>query len=136
MSKTIVAASGFFNPLHRGHVDYLQRARALGDFLIVIVNTDKQVAIKGSKPFMTEDDRLAIVRALACVDMAVLACDEDGTVCKTLAMLRPHIFAKGGDRYWGNIPENAVCEQLGIKVVDGLGDKIRSSSELIKKAAL
>ncbi len=134
MIKKIVATSGYWNPLHVGHLDLLQRARALGDFLVVIVNTDLQVALKGSKTFMTQEDRLTIIRGLSCVDMAVLAVDEDGTVCKTLSMLRPHIFAKGGDRFWGNVPENTICEQLGIKIVDGLGDKIRASSELIRNA--
>lgn len=133
---TIVATSGFFNPLHVGHLELLQRARALGDYLIVIVNTDHQVALKGSRPFMTEDDRLTLVRALACVDMAILACDEDGTVCKTLAMLRPQVFAKGGDRRADEIAEAAVCARLGIRIVDGLGAKIRASSDLLARATL
>ncbi len=134
-SGKIVVASGYFNPLHVGHLEYLTMARSLGDHLIVIVNTDVQVGLKGAKPFMNERDRLALVRALDCVDFALLAADDDGSVCRTLELLRPHIFAKGGDRYWGNIPENAVCERLGIEIVDGLGAKIRSSSELIRNVA-
>ena len=132
MNKIIVAASGYFNPIHVGHLEYLEKAKKLGDFLIVIVNTDRQVVIKGSKPFMGEIDRLQIVRGLSCVDYALLAMDEDGSVCKTLEFIRPHIFAKGGDRHWGNVPENTVCESLNIKIVDGLGEKIRSSSSIIK----
>jgi len=128
----IVAASGFFNPIHVGHIEYLERAKKLGDFLIVIVNTDKQVAIKGSTNFMPEDDRLNIVRSLRCVDYALLATDDDGSVCKTLEAIRPHIFAKGGDRNINNIPEFDVCNKLNIEIIDNLGKKIRASSEILK----
>jgi rfaE bifunctional protein nucleotidyltransferase chain/domain len=126
-----VCASGYFNPLHVGHLEYLEKAKALGDWLIVIVNSDKQVLLKGSKPFMNQADRVEIIKALECVDQVVLSIDEDKTVCKTLRNLSPDIFAKGGDRTVDNIPEKAVCEELGIKMVFGLGDKIRSSSELL-----
>ena len=132
--KTIVVASGYFNPLHEGHVEYLNQAAKLGDILIVIVNNDNQVKLKGSKAFMTESQRLKIVRNLRCVDVAVLSVDDDKTVCKTLNMLRPHVFAKGGDTNIGNIPEREICEKLSIKVVDGLGGKINSSSWILKKA--
>lgn len=128
----IVVASGYFNPLHKGHVEYLERARKLGDKLIVIVNTDLQRAIKGSKEFMLQDERIMIVRALRCVDEAVFAIDTDGTVCKTLEMLHPAIFAKGGDRFASEIPEAEVCHRLGIDMVDGLGNKIQSSSWLLR----
>jgi rfaE bifunctional protein nucleotidyltransferase chain/domain len=132
--KTIVVASGYFNPLHEGHVEYLNQASKLGDILIVIVNNDEQVKLKGSKAFMTEVQRLKIVRNLRCVDMAVLSIDNDKTVCRTLAMLRPHIFAKGGDTNVNNIPEREICKKLDIKIVDGLGGKINSSSWILKKA--
>lgn len=127
----IVAASGYFNPLHKGHVEYLQKAKALGDKLIVIVNNDFQVKLKGSKEFMNEDERLQIVRSLSCVDMAILSADIDPTVCKTLWLVRPDIFAKGGDRYTYEIPESKICRELGIAIVDGLGAKIQSSSWLL-----
>lgn len=129
----IVAASGYFNPLHKGHVEYLERAKALGDKLIVIVNNDFQVKLKGSKEFMDEQERLQIVRSLGCVDMAILSADIDSTVCKTLWLVRPDIFAKGGDRYSYEIPESKVCRDLGIGIVDGLGAKIQSSSWLLNK---
>lgn len=129
----IVAASGYFNPLHKGHVEYLERARRLGDKLVVIVNNDFQVKLKGSKEFMDEQERLQIVRSLGCVDFAVLAADIDTTVCKTLWLIRPDIFAKGGDRYSYEIPESKVCRELGIAIVDGLGEKIQSSSWLLSK---
>lgn len=130
--KIIVAASGYFNPLHVGHIEYLEKARALGDYLIVIVNTDRQVELKGSKKFQTEQDRLRIIQSLKCVDLATLSLDQDSTQCKSLAFYKPDIFAKGGDRTANEIPEAKVCKELGIKIVDGLGEKIRSSSELLK----
>ena len=129
----IVAASGYFNPLHKGHVEYLERAREIGDTLIVIVNNDFQVKLKGSQEFMTQEERLSIVRSLRCVDMAVLSIDSDPTVCETLKIIRPHIFAKGGDRYTYEIPESKICHDLGIAIVDGLGKKIQSSSWLLNR---
>ena len=128
-----VAASGYFNPLHKGHVEYLEMARSLGDHLVVIVNSDLQRRLKGSKEFMDEIERLYIVRSLRCVDEVFLSVDVDGTVCASLAAVRPHIFAKGGDRFTGEIPEADVCNRLGIKMVDGLGAKVQSSSWLLSK---
>lgn len=130
--KTI-CASGYFNPLHKGHVEYLEKARTLGDKLIVIVNSDHQRALKGSKEFMDQEERMMIVKALRCVDEVVLSIDQDGTVCKTLEMIKPDVFAKGGDRFAGEIPEGEVCNRLGIDMVDGLGNKIQSSSWLLGK---
>ena len=128
----VVAASGYFNPLHKGHVEYLEKAKLLGDKLVVIVNSDKQRALKGSKEFMLEDERMTIVAALRCVDEVILSIDSDGTVCDTLCMIEPDIFAKGGDRFTTEIPEAKVCEELDIAMVDGLGNKIQSSSWLLK----
>ncbi len=127
-----VAASGYFNPLHKGHVEYLEKARQLGDYLIVILNSDHQRALKGSKEFMDENERMAIVAALRCVDEVIISIDRDGTVCDTLALIKPDIFAKGGDRFATEIPEAKVCDELKIRMVDGLGDKIQSSSWLLK----
>lgn len=128
-----VAASGYFNPLHKGHVEYLQRARALGDYLVVIVNSDLQRAIKNSKPFMDEQERMFIIGALGCVDEVFLSIDVDATVCRSLEAVSPDIFAKGGDRFAEEIPEAEVCRKLGIQMVDGLGNKIQSSSWLLSK---
>jgi len=122
--KVIVAASGYFNPLHKGHVEYLQKAKDLGDYLVVIINNDKQRELKGAKEFMKQDERMAIVSALRCVDKVVLCVDTDSSVSRTLRIIKPNIFAKGGDRYSSEIPESKVCGELGIKIVDGLGDKI------------
>ena len=128
-----VAASGYFNPLHKGHVEYLQRAKALGDYLVVIVNSDAQRALKNSKSFMDEQERMFIVGALACVDEVFLSIDEDSTVCRSLEAVAPAVFAKGGDRFATEIPEAEVCRRLGIRMVDGLGDKVQSSSWLLAK---
>jgi cytidyltransferase-like protein len=139
----LVAVSGYFNPLHVGHLDMIKMAKKLGDKLVVIVNNDKQVKLKGRVPFMSEDDRVTIVKSLRDVDQVVLAVDDyrfdDGEVpvIKTLAKLKPDIFANGGDRKnLANVPEAKVCKKCGIKLVDGLGQKIRASSELIAKAAV
>ena len=128
----VVCASGYFNPLHKGHVEYLEKAKELGNYLVVIVNSDKQRALKCSKEFMHEDERMQIVAALRCVDEVILSIDEDTTVCNTLRLVKPHIFAKGGDRTIDEIPEKKVCDELGIQMVDGLGEKVQSSSWLLK----
>jgi len=128
-----VVASGYFNPLHKGHVEYLQMAKSLGDHLTVIINSDKQRALKGSKEFMDQDERMFIVSALACVDEVVLSIDDDATVCKSLEALKPDIFAKGGDRFSSEIPESIVCREHNIEIVDGLGEKVQSSSWLLQK---
>jgi rfaE bifunctional protein nucleotidyltransferase chain/domain len=127
-----VAASGYFNPLHKGHVEYLEKAKELGDYLVVIVNSDKQRTLKGSKEFMHEDERMLIVSALRCVDEVVLSIDEDTTVCNSLRLVEPNIFAKGGDRTIDEIPESRACKELGIEMIDGLGEKVQSSSWLLK----
>ncbi len=130
--KTI-AASGGFDPLHIGHVEYLQHAKSLGDKLVVIVNSDDFLVRKKGYAFMPLKERMAIIAALRCVDEVMECIDQDQTVCETLRKLKPDIFAKGGDRHSGNIPELAVCQECGIEIVDGLGQKIQSSSELVSK---
>jgi cytidyltransferase-like protein len=132
MKKIIVCASGYFDPLHKGHVEYLQLAKKLGTKLIVIINNDEQAVLKKGKSFMDEQERMIVVKALGCVDEVFLSIDEDKSVCKSLEFLKPDIFAKGGDRFSGEIPESSVCKKLGIKIVDGLGEKIQSSSNILK----
>ena len=83
---------------------------------------------------MTASERVKVVRALECVDIAIESMDTDRSVCKTLAALHPHIFTNGGDQFNDNIPEAEICRKNGIKLVDGLGKKIQSSSSLIKNA--
>ena len=126
----VVATSGYFDPLHVGHIECLELAKQLGDKLIVIVNSDFQTKLKKGKPFMNQDDRMKIIASLKCVDEVFLSIDKDKSQCETLKYLKPNIFAKGGDRTSKEIPESEICAELGIKIIDGLGKKIRSSSEL------
>ena len=125
-----VAVSGYFDPLHVVHLEYLELASKLGDRLIVIVNSDLQAVIKKGKSFMPEEDRMRIIKSLKFVDEVFLSIDKDGSQCKSLEAIKPDIFANGGDRSVGEIPESSVCSKYNIEMVDGLGDKIRSSSDL------
>ena len=128
-----VAVSGYFNPLHEGHINLLRDAKKLGDYLIVIINNDKQVKVKGSTPFMGEDERIKIVGAIRYVDEVFLSIDNDLSICKSLKKVNPDIFANGGDRHQGEVPEAKVCRELNIEMIDGVGgDKVQSSSELLK----
>lgn len=124
--------SGYFDPLHCGHLELFCLAKKLGTKLIVIVNNDHQAKLKKGFPFMSDKERLAIVSSLKMVDKAVLSIDKDKTVCKTLESLKPDVFAKGGDSTLDNVPEKEVCDKLGIRLVLGLGNKIQSSSWLLK----
>ncbi len=127
-----VIASGYFDPLHVGHIEYLEAASELGNRLIVIVNNDHQAELKKGQSFMHEDDRVRIVNALACVDEVYLSVDNDASVCRSIKDLwvtgPVEIFAKGGDRLATEIPEAKLCNELKIEIRDGLGEKIRSSS--------
>lgn len=131
-----VAVSGYFNPMHVGHVRLLKEAKELGDYLVVILNNDEQVKLKGSVPFMSLEDRKEIVEAVKYVDEVFISIDKDKTICKSLEAVRPNIFANGGDRHKGEIPESKICKENNIKMVDNVGgNKIRSSSILIKEAS-
>ena len=129
-NKIRVAVSGYFDPIHVGHLEYLRMAKELGDSLVVIVNNNYQCKLKKGKHFMDENDRVEIVKALRFVDEVYLSVDKDRTVCKSLEEIKPDIFANGGDRATSEVPETHVCKKFNIKMVDGLGDKIRSSSSL------
>lgn len=137
--KKIVITSGYFNPLHIGHINLFREAKRLGDVLIVIVNNDEQVKLKGSVAFMPESERIEIIKAMKYVDEVFLSIDKDRSVVKSLeAVAKSHragelFFANGGDRNAGNIPEVKVCEEFNIKMVDCVGGgKVQSSSWLIK----
>lgn len=137
----IVATSGGFDPLHIGHIECLEKAKKLaGDNgkLIVIVNDDDFLIRKKGYAFMPLKERMAIVSVIKYVDEVVVCIDQDQTVCKTLRLLKEthniETFAKGGDRSATEIPEAVVCAELNIKIIDGLGDKIQSSSDLVKKS--
>jgi len=140
MKKKAIIVSGYFNPIHKGHLEYFQNAKKLADFLFVIVNSDHQRALKQSKEFQLEDERMLIVSSLKPVDKAVLSIDKDRTVCQTIASIAKDYgqeydlaFANGGDQNNNTIPERPICEKMGITLLDGLGDKIQSSSWLLKK---
>ena len=130
----IIVASGYFDPIHQGHIEYLKLAKQLGDKLIVIINSDHQTMLKKGFIFMPHEERAKIIKELSCVDEVFISIDKDKSVCKSLAYLKPHIFAKGGDRTSDEIPERKTCEEHNIQIIDKLGDKIQSSSELIEKA--
>ena len=125
-----VAVSGYFDPIHIGHLEYLKLAKNLGDKLVVIVNNNKQCVLKKGKPFMDEIDRVEIVKCLKMVDEVFLSIDMDKTVCNSLEALKPDVFANGGDRSTSEVPESTICKIHNIEMVDGLGEKIRSSSDL------
>jgi D-beta-D-heptose 7-phosphate kinase/D-beta-D-heptose 1-phosphate adenosyltransferase len=137
--KRAIIVSGYFNPIHKGHLEYINNAKAIADELFVIVNSDHQRKLKGSKAFQTEEERLLIIENIKAVDKAFISIDEDRTVCKTIEMIHKEFskdyelgFANGGDQNNDTIPERPVCEQLGISLIDGLGDKIQSSSWLLQ----
>lgn len=130
----IVAVSGYFNPLHAGHLDLLEAAAVLGNRLVVIVNSDSQVALKGSRKFLGQEERLKIISSLKMVDTALIAIDGDRSVCRTLELIRPGIFANGGDVTMDNVREKYLCERLGIKMVFGVGGgKTQSSSSILEQ---
>ena len=130
----VVVVSGYFDPLHIGHIEYLKLAWDLGDKLVVILNNDVQAKLKKGKVFMPLSERKEILEAIKYIDEVFVSIDEDGSVCKSLEVIKPHIFAKGGDRFAYEIPETLICKKLGIEIVDGLGSKKQSSSGLIKKS--
>jgi len=137
---TAVIVSGYFNPIHKGHIDYFMQAKALGDELFVIVNNDFQRELKGSKAFQEEDERLLIVSNIKPVKKAILSIDQDRTVRATIKKIVEEyksefrfMFANGGDQNNQSIPEAGICEELGVVLTDGLGKKIQSSSWLLKK---
>ena len=138
-AKAIIV-SGYFNPLHKGHLELFEKAKAIGDELWVIVNSDYQRELKGSKKFMEEDERIAIISSIGIVDKSLVSIDKDKTQCETLALLAKDnnkkydlFFANGGDQNNSIIPEKGICKKLNIKPIDGLGEKIQSSSWLLKK---
>lgn len=138
MKKAIIV-SGYFNPLHKGHIEYFKLSKNKGDVLIVIVNNDIQRELKQSKEFMNEDERCLIISELKLVDIVYKSIDVDRTVKMTLELIHKELsskfslsFANGGDQNNSTIPEKSLCEKLGISLIDGLGDKVQSSSWILK----
>ncbi len=139
MKKKAIIVSGYFNPLHKGHLEYFTKAKLCGDLLFVIINSDYQRRLKGSKKFQDEDERQLIISSLKIVDKAILSIDKDKTVNATIEKIYNDgqneyelAFANGGDQNNEKIPEKEICENLGIELIDGLGNKIQSSSWLLK----
>lgn len=132
--ENIVCVSGYFDPIHVGHIEYFKKSKQIGTKLMVIVNNDEQAVLKKGKPFMPCDERMEIIRELSCVDIVVKSIDTDRTVCQTLATVepKPQFFCNGGDQNNNTIPEGPICEERGIELRDGFGEKIQSSSWLIK----
>jgi cytidyltransferase-like protein len=130
----IVCVSGYFDPLHVGHIEYFKFSKRIGKKLLVIVNNDEQAVLKKGKYFMPLEERIKIIQELRCVDYVVPSIDTDRTVCKTIELLNPSpkYFCNGGDQNNNTIPEREVCEKLGIELRDGFGEKIQSSSWLVK----
>ena len=139
MKKKAIIVSGYFNPIHKGHLELFEIAKGLGDMLIVIVNSDLQRFLKGSKEFQNEEERLLIVKSIRYVDWAMISIDKDKTQVQSLKEVygiykdtHDLSFANGGDQNNDSIPESGICKELGINLIEGLGDKIQSSSWLLK----
>ena len=137
--KQRVLVTGGFDPLHSGHIEYFKSAKALGDELIVGLNSDAWLTRKKGRAFMPLSERKAIVEALSVVDKVFLSVDKDKTVIKTISKIYKEYchkfslcFANGGDQNNNKIPEAETCTKLGIELVDGLGEKIQSSSWILK----
>ena len=140
MKVKAIIVSGYFNPIHKGHLELFEKAKALGDELWVIVNSDLQRELKGSKFFMEEDERLTIISSIKYVNKAIISIDNDKTQRATLVSLAEEYskdydlyFANGGDQNNDSIPEVKICKENNIGLIDGLGDKIQSSSWILKK---
>ena len=139
IKKKAIIVSGYFNPIHKGHIEYFNNAKSVADELFVIVNNDRQRELKESSVFQLEEERMIIVGNIKAIDKAILSIDQDRTVCATIENIAKQFgadydlaFANGGDQNNNTIPERLICEQLGIALLDGLGCKIQSSSWLLK----
>lgn len=136
-SKRIVAVSGGFDPIHIGHIRMIEEAKALGDYLVVILNNDHWLRAKKGYVFMPQQERKEILEALRNVDKVVVTTHgknfKDRSVCKEIRKVKPDIFANGGDRQLDNTPEVALCKKLSIALVFnvGQGGKVQSSSWLV-----
>lgn len=131
--EKIVCVSGYFDPIHIGHLEYFKKSKKIGSKLMVIVNNDEQACMKKGKPFMPCKERMEIIREMKCVDYVIESIDKDRTVCETLLNVepKPDYFCNGGDQNNNTIPEISACNTRKIELRDGFGEKIQSSSWLI-----
>ncbi len=133
----MILCSGGFDPLHVGHLHYLQAAATYDDYVVVVLNSDAWLIRKKGYVFMPFLERAEILKALSVVTHLMEVDDSDGTVCEALTRVRPHYFANGGDRTEPNPAEDAVCGKLGIIQLFRVGGtKIASSSQLLRKVSL
>jgi len=132
----IACVSGYFDPIHIGHIEYFKSSKKIADKLMVIINNDNQAKLKKQKEFMPVDERIKIIEELKCVDYVIKSIDTDRTVCKTLEICepKPTYFCNGGDQNNNSIPETDICKKLNIELRDGFGKKIQSSSWLLEKS--
>jgi len=132
--RPTVMVSGGFDPVHAGHIRMIRHAAQYGD-VIVIANSDDWLYRKKGFVFMEYERRIEILNAIKGVIMVDSVDDTDGTVCDAIRRHKPTFFANGGDRGKTNTPEQAVCEDLGVKLLWGIGgeEKLDSSSELAQK---
>ena len=131
MNKPVIAVSGGFDPVHIGHVRMIRDAARYGD-VMVIINSDEWLERKKGYVFMPWKERAEIMGNIKGVTVVTSVDDSDGTVCEALARCKPDAFANGGDQNNETIPESPVCVDLGVALVDGLGDKIQSSRWLLQ----
>lgn len=129
-----VTVAGGFDPFHIGHLRHIQLAKKLGNYLIVILARDDQLIKKKGYFFMPYAERKEILENIIGVDRVVQNIDSDITCNESLEYYQPNIFAKGGDRTPGNMPEaeKLACEKIGCKLIYGIGENIKSSSELVR----
>ncbi len=134
----IVAISGFFTVFHKGHIQYIEEARKLGEYIVIIVNNnEQQIKKKGALIRDCQVTKYILDRMKFISDgfgEVIISIDKDDSVCKTLEKIKPAIFANGGDRNAKNIPEYELCDKLGISMAFGVGgDKVDSSSGIIAR---
>ena len=138
MINRVVLVTGGFDPLHRGHIEYLKAARQLGDMLVVGINSDAWLERKKGRAFMPSKERIAIIENLKMVSHCILFDDDNGSAIEAIRnvkMMYPNsqiIFANGGDRTQDNIPE---MSEPDIEFVFGVGgeDKKNSSSWILEE---
>ena len=134
----IHVVSGYFDPIHNGHIDYFENAARGADKLVVILNNDAQAKLKKGGSFMKLAVRKRIVESIRFVDEVMVSIDSDLSVCETFRALRSKypndelIFVNGGDRNVENIPEFVLKDEIGLKFSDDAGDKVNSSSKYYK----
>lgn len=134
LAAPIVMTNGVFDILHRGHITYLARARALGGALIVAVNSDDSVRRLGKgddRPLNHCEDRMAVLAALEAVSLVV--CFEEDTAIAVVAAVRPQIYVKGGDYDIGSIPEGQLVLSYGAQATTIAFEHDRSTSKLLQK---